>query len=83
MQNLQNLVNSSAAGWTIMFANSINDAGQIVGYGTDPSGKTEGFLLTPTPEPATITLLGSALSLLAGFGLLKRRRMALAIRVGG
>jgi hypothetical protein len=33
-------------------------------------------LTVPTPEPATITLLGTALSLLAGFRLLKRRRMA-------
>ena len=33
-------------------------------------------IFTPLPEPATITLLGSALSLLAGFGLLRRRRMA-------
>ena len=35
-----------------------------------------GVLTVPTPEPATITVLGSALSLLAGFRLLMRRRMA-------
>ena len=37
-------------------------------------------LTVPTPEPATITLLGSALSLLAGFYLLRRRRGTSAMR---
>jgi len=41
------------AGWTLLAANGINDAGQIVGYGSGPDGNTDAFLLTPVPEPAT------------------------------
>jgi len=41
-------------GWTLINAEGINNSGQIVG--TDPSGQTEAFLLTPTPEPSTVAL---------------------------
>src|SRR5262249_2893600 len=34
------------AGWTLQYAHGINDAGQITGYGINPSGKVEAFLLT-------------------------------------
>ncbi len=55
MQDLNNLV--APSGWTLQYANAISDSGEIVGYGIDPSGQTEAFLLTPTPEPATLSLL--------------------------
>ena len=47
------------SGWVLEWATGINDAGQITGYGTfgpNPSYFT-GFILTPTPEPASLTLL--------------------------
>jgi probable HAF family extracellular repeat protein len=36
------------AGWTLTDATAINDAGQIVGFGTNPDGQIHAFLLTPT-----------------------------------
>ena len=39
-------------GWTIAGAIRINDAGQIIGNGCNPSGQQHGFLLNPIPmEP--------------------------------
>ncbi len=35
------------SGWTLTEAHSINDRGQIVGFGINPSGQTHAFLLTP------------------------------------
>jgi probable HAF family extracellular repeat protein len=54
-------------GWTLGEGIAINDNGQIVGRGTNPSGQGHAFLLTPVPEPSTsvlltlgaVTLLGS------------------------
>lgn len=39
------------SGWNFKIATAINDAGQIVGVGINPSGKTHAFLLTPTGQP--------------------------------
>jgi probable HAF family extracellular repeat protein len=65
MQNLQALIPSNS-GWTLDSAHSINDYGQIVGYGINPSGQTDAYLLTPVPEPSTFVLLTvGAVSLLA------------------
>ena len=46
--------------WYLQNAYNINDAGQIVGWGT-LSGATRGFVLTPIPEPSTLVLLSGAL----------------------
>ena len=43
------------SGWTLQAATGINTAGDIVGYGTNPSGQTEAFELTPTAAPAALT----------------------------
>jgi hypothetical protein len=54
----------------------INDAGQIVGSGTNPQGIRRAFLLNPLPPiPAASawTLLGCALALLAAGTILLRR----------
>ncbi|MEP6605441.1 MAG: PEP-CTERM sorting domain-containing protein [Nitrosospira sp.] len=58
------------AGWTDIAASSINNAGQIVGTGT-LNGNSQGFLLSPVPEPDTYAMLLAGLGLL---GLLMRRR---------
>jgi hypothetical protein len=58
------------SGWTITRATAINDLGQIVGYGMI-DGNEHAFLLTPVPEPATLSLLA-----LGGAALVRRRRVA-------
>ncbi|MHC4428034.1 MAG: hypothetical protein ACYS0D_05445 [Planctomycetota bacterium] len=47
MRDLNLLVDASGAGWTLREALAINDAGQIVGHGTNPASEQEGYLLTP------------------------------------
>jgi probable HAF family extracellular repeat protein len=64
-----NLLIPSNSGWTLESASSINDLGEIVGVGINPSGQEDDFLLTPVPEPASVSLI-----LLGGAGLLIRRR---------
>jgi probable HAF family extracellular repeat protein len=59
MTDLNSLI-SPTAGWTLEEATSINDAGQIVGYGVNPSGQVESYLLTPVPEPHSAALLAAA-----------------------
>ena len=39
----------SGSGWTLISAFAINDAGQITGSGTNHSGFSHAFLLTPPP----------------------------------
>jgi len=75
MYDLNSLIDPSL-GWVLQEATGINDSGQIVGYGTGPSGQTDAFLLTPTPspEPSTLCLsIACACSLLASH-LCGRRR---------
>ena len=38
------------SGWTLLFTQSINDRGQIAGWGVNPSGEIHGYLLTPMAE---------------------------------
>jgi probable HAF family extracellular repeat protein len=66
-----NLAIPSNSGWSnLTEATAINNAGQIVGYGTNPQGQTDAFLLTPVvPEPSASCLL-----LLAASGILSARR---------
>jgi hypothetical protein len=54
LQDLNNQV-TNLDGWVLQTAESINDSGQIVGYGTR-DGNTRAFLLTPVPEPSTLLL---------------------------
>jgi probable HAF family extracellular repeat protein len=56
MYDLNNLIPANS-GWVLTNATGINDVGEIVGYGTNPSGQADSFLLTPTPEPGSLALL--------------------------
>lgn len=51
MADLNSLI-PEGSGWTLATATGINDAGQIVGTGTDPSGQRRAFLLTPVIQSA-------------------------------
>ncbi len=64
---------ANGSGWTLTVATAINDNGQIVGYGTNPSGQQDAFLLTPTPEPSTLAFLGAGAIALAGYVSWRRR----------
>jgi probable HAF family extracellular repeat protein len=67
MTDLNALI-SPSSGWTLQIATAINDSGQIVGHGLNSAGQQDAFLLTPTPEPATLSLLA-----LGGLTILRRR----------
>lgn len=45
------------SGWTLLEANAVNNTGQIVGMGMI-DGEQQAYLLTPTPEPSSLVLLG-------------------------
>ncbi len=72
MFDLNNLLDASGAGWTIVQANSINDSGQIVGFGR-LNGQQRAYLLTPVPEPSTLSLICIGLIGAAMFRALMRR----------
>jgi len=59
-EDLNSLIDPGA-GWTLWDATDINESGQIVGYGGYGAGPENAFLLTPIPEPATLSLLAAGL----------------------
>ena len=61
-------------GWTLNTATAIDDAGDIIGYGTNSGGQEDAFLLTPTPEPSTIALLLAGAACLLGCAWRRQRR---------
>ena len=70
MRDLNDLVDASAAGWTLTEAWAINNAGQIAGFGQHAGELTRvPFLLTPVPEPGA-----AAAAFLAAAALLACRR---------
>lgn len=78
-QDLTNLVDPKL-GIEWLFINGINDAGQILAIGnvSDPSqpvSQEHTFLLTPVPEPASVTT-----TLLMALGLIRRRNVAREVR---
>ena len=73
MRDLNSLLDSTAAGWTIKNALSVNNQGQIVGFG-EIGGQIHGFVLNPVtsiPEPSTAA--GVVIALAAIFTRVKRR----------
>ena len=81
MTDLNSLIDPSS-GWYLWHANAINDNGEIVGTGTNPSGQTDAFLLTPvspTPEPSSLVLLCAGA--IAFMGRAWRRRRVWSSRV--
>jgi probable HAF family extracellular repeat protein len=56
--NLNTDLDASGTGWSLTAAIDINDFGWITGDGIGPDGHTHAFLLTPTPEPSLVGILG-------------------------
>jgi probable HAF family extracellular repeat protein len=84
MVDLNTLVASSGAGWTLASATGINDAGQVAGTGYyDPDGVggspavIHAFVLTPVPEPMTSATIGLA-CLFACHSRMRRRHRSLS-----
>ena len=77
MQDLNALIPSNS-GWVLERGTGINDSGQICGYGINPGGQTDAFLLTPipTPEPSTLALLGAGALALATYAWRRRRTLS-------
>jgi probable HAF family extracellular repeat protein len=77
MTDLNSLIDPNS-GWTLETATGINDNGQIVGWGTNASGQTDAFLLTPTPtpEPSTFILFGIGLAGMTVYGWRRWKRVA-------
>jgi len=48
--NLNDTLNSTGAGWHIVQARDIDDVGRIVGWGINPSGDRQAFVLTPVND---------------------------------
>jgi len=55
MTDLNSLIPNNS-GWTLQSANGINDGGEIVGVGINPSGLTHAYLLFPNSHRATATV---------------------------
>lgn len=56
MVDLSTLLATGSAPWVLNSATAINNAGQIVGYGSI-NGSPRSFLLTPVPEPGSLVMI--------------------------
>jgi probable HAF family extracellular repeat protein len=64
MYDLNGLLDSASAGFNLIFANDINDEGQITGLAVDPSGAIVGFRLNP--DGTTPARSGEAVTMRSG-----------------
>lgn len=70
-RKLPQLIDKSGSGWRLSDVTAINDYGQIVGFGINPVGDEEAFLLIPIPEPSSFFALCGGV---AGLLVFRRRR---------
>jgi probable HAF family extracellular repeat protein len=73
MYNLNDYLVGGAASGRVSKAYGINSRGQIVGTGSDPAGRGGALLLTPVPEPSSLTALLCGLGGMAGIVRYRRR----------
>ena len=66
--SLNERLDVSGEGWVLMYAQAVNESGQIAGWG-EYLGVFTGFILTPVPEPGA-----TCIAALAGLLTLRRRR---------
>ena len=66
--NLNTLI-APSSGWILEVATGINDERNIVGYGINPQGQHDAYLLTPgpIPEPSAVALLAIGLIVTSSF----------------
>ncbi|MDZ5460515.1 DUF3466 family protein [Azohydromonas lata] len=65
VHNLNDLLTPAArSDWQLIFATGINERGQVVGVGLT-NGRAVGFIATPVPEPASVTLMLAGLMTVA------------------
>jgi probable HAF family extracellular repeat protein len=76
IRDLNSMVDGSGSGWTITEGNGINGNGLIAGSALNSSGVLHAVLLTPVPEPATLSFVSLAFAFVALR--LPRRRLASA-----
>ena len=67
---------TNGSGWVLEEALAISDTGYIAGQARNPSGRSEGFVLKPLPEPGAWPSLVCGLTLVAALGCRVRRRAA-------
>lgn len=74
MFDLNNLLDASGAGWTVLNATDINDAGWIAATArlNGSLGGISYVLLTPVPEPPAAAMFGAAIMIIFAFA--SRRR---------
>jgi probable HAF family extracellular repeat protein len=69
IRDLNDLIDPTS-GWILVDAFDIDNSGRIVGYGYNPDGEVEAYLLTIIPEPSSVALLCVGV-----LGLVLRRRV--------